>query len=438
MNKSDLNLLEKGLFFALGISPLFLVTVRSWTNALLILTSIISFLLLTNYWLRSSHDQDSEDSSKKILFLFTLLAPIFAVAIGSILRGKFIASDYDSAARFLIASSVFLFALRNKFNFSSILQYSAPASLIITLIHQIIFPQPNLWGVDRMATYFADPLVFGYTSLTLGLISLASINLLKIDGKLVVLFKITGALIGLYLSIKSGSRTGWLGFPIIIAILFYLRLQNKGKKLHFTFASIAIGLILTIGLFASSKTISDRIYITAHEITNYSWSGIAPDTSIGMRITFLRLAADLLVANPWTGYGDTKLSEVTLPSHISTYASPASIHMALNSGFHNEIVTNAIRNGFTGLLSSLMLFTIPLLIFLKKLKSTCKNQKANSLLGIVFTLCVFISSMSTEVFDLKYMASFYALMISLLTASSIATYNLFTPSFVLKNHSDFE
>ncbi|MEN9438056.1 MAG: hypothetical protein RIR09_2711, partial [Pseudomonadota bacterium] len=35
-------------------------------------------------------------------------------------------------------------------------------------------------------------------------------------------------------------------------------------------------------------------------------------------------------------------------------------------------------------------------------------------------LCVLISSLSTEVFDLKYTASFFALMIALLAAGAIA------------------
>jgi O-antigen ligase len=46
-------------------------------------------------------------------------------------------------------------------------------------------------------------------------------------------------------------------------------------------------------------------------------------------------------------------------------------------------------------------------------------QRANALLGLVLTICFFVSSLSTEVFDLKYMASFYALMVCMLCASAI-------------------
>jgi O-antigen ligase len=139
------------------------------------------------------------------------------------------------------------------------------------------------------------------------------------------------------------------------------------------------------------------------------------------------MALDLLVARPLMGYGDIKLAGEILPANIYTYASPLSVDMALNSGFHNEMVTNAIRNGIPALLAALMLFMAPIYIFLKTKNSTCPIQRGNSSLGLVFTVCVFISSLSTEVFDLKYTASFYALMISLLVASTLAKHQNLQP-----------
>lgn len=412
---------EKILFFFFGITPLLLVTVRSWANVVLILGAIFSLFFLIKFWVNTSNHETPHGSLVRLM-LIVLMAPICSVAIGSMLRGKTVASDYDSASRFFIASAIFLFALRKHYNFANFLQYTAPASLILTFLHQILFSQPHLWGVDRMATYFADPLVFGYTSLTLGLISLTSIHLLKIDTRLVVAFKLLGAMIGLYLSIMSGSRTGWLAFPVIVALLLYLKIKSNGKNIRLVLVSITIPTIIVTGLFLTSKTISDRIHIAAQEISSYSWIGMAPETSVGMRITFLRMATDLLVAHPLMGYGDIKLSGAILPAHIYTYASPPSVAMALNSGFHNEMVTNAIRNGVVALLAAFMLFAVPFYIFLKKYSSHCPIQRGNASLGLVFTLCIFISSLSTEVFDLKYTASFYALMISLLVASTLTTH----------------
>jgi O-antigen ligase len=156
-----------------------------------------------------------------------------------------------------------------------------------------------------------------------------------------------------------------------------------------------------------------------NEVVNYSWQGMAPESSVGFRITFLRIASDMFAVSPWAGFGDNGYDLKSLPSPIYVYASPESIRLAFNAGFHNEMVSNAVRFGIGGLLSSALLFLAPLFIFIHHSASSSVIQRSNALLGLVFATCFFISSFSTEVFDLKYMASFYALTIAMLCASAI-------------------
>ncbi|PKO62855.1 MAG: hypothetical protein CVU24_02105 [Betaproteobacteria bacterium HGW-Betaproteobacteria-18] len=411
---------EKILLVFFGLAPLFLVTIRSWSSALLIIGSLLSFIFLMRQ--KYGYIKDSEVISKyRSLIIVTLLLPVIAVVLSSVLRGKHVWADYDSPSRFLVAIAIFLFAIRKQVNIANFLQYTVPTSLVLTLLHQLFIHQPKLWGPDRMSTYFADPLVFGYTSLTFGLISLISVNLLTKDSRPVVALKLMGAAIGLYLSIMSGSRTGWLSVPIVIAIVLYKKEVFKAKGKHLWTFGFATALAL--GLFAFSSIVNQRLVLAFQEIMNYSWAGIAPEGSVGFRITFLRIAYDMFLSKPITGFGNTSHELTSLPQHIYTYASPESLRMAFTAGFHNEIVTNAIRYGVAGLVASAMLFVVPLFVMLRQMRSVSPVQRANALVGVVFTICVLISSMSTEVFDLKYTASFYALTIALLCASSIAAFD---------------
>jgi O-antigen ligase len=411
--------LEKNFSLILSFAPLFLLTMRSWSSAFLIIGSILSFIFLL---LAKPNTGDSSEISKTLekLVVITMLVPVCAVAFSSLLRGIHAWADYDTASRFLISIVIFLFAARKRFNIALFLQYTVPLSLIFTLLHQIYFPQPKMWGPDRMSTYFADPLVFGYICLTFSLISLTSINIFTKDSKQVVLFKLLGSAIGLYLSIMSGSRTGWLAAPIAIAIWLYQQddFKRNNKRLNLLATVLSVAFIIMI--FTLSSTVNQRLALALHEVFNYSWIGIAPDTSVGLRITFLRIAFDMFMSNPFIGYGDTSKQLILLPKNIYTYASPESIHIAFTAGFHNEIITNSIRYGLAGLISSSMLFIVPLLVFIHHINSTNKIRRANALIGIVFTICVMISSFSTEVFDLKYTASFYAFTIALLCASTLA------------------
>jgi O-antigen ligase len=398
------------------MAPLFLVTVRSWSSALLILGAFVSALFLVCSERKPAANVDVMNS-QKLFLIFIFLAPVLGVAMSSLLRGSNVLANYDSPSRFLIAIAVFLFVIRQKINTAKYLQYTAPLGLIITLSQQYLTVQSNFWGPDRMATYFADPLVFGYTALTLGLLSLTSINLLgKDDAKLVVL-KLLGAGIGAYLSIMSGSRTGWLAVPLVIAIAIYRRKVLNGKALHFLVLGV-LGL-LAFGAYRFSNTIQQRVMIGVSEVMNYSWQGIAPETSVGLRITFLRIASDMFAASPWAGVGDNGYDLKSLPARIYTYASPESIRLAFNAGFHNEMVSNGVRFGIGGLLSAALLFLGPMFVFVQQTSSVSIVSRSNALLGIVFTTCFFVSSFSTEVFDLKYMASFYALIVAMLSASAI-------------------
>lgn len=415
---------ERLLLLFFGMTPLFLVTVRSWSSSILITSSFLSLVLLIRSQRVGQDDQDTYRILKQWIIV-ALAAPVGSIVLSSLLRGRHAWSDYDSPLRFMLAIAIFLFALRRRVNIVNILQFTAPSSLVFTLFHQFYFPQPHLWGEGRMATYFSDPLVFGYTSLTLGLISLVSINLLNKDSKPVVAFKLLGTFIGFYLSIMSGSRTGWLAVPLVIFIWLYMKKSIAGNWKHLL--ALALATALACGLFALSSPVFQRIALAFHEVNDYAWVGVAPETSVGLRITFLRIALDLFASNPVAGFGDTRYEMLSLPPHVYTYASTESIKVAMTAGFHNEMVTNAIRFGIFGLLASFMLFAAPMYVFLRQLDSTCEVQSANALVGMVFTVCVLISSLSTEVFDLKYTASFYALMIALLCASSIAVHKTKSP-----------
>ena len=324
---------------------------------------------------------------------------------------------FDSPARFCLAVPVFLFAIRTKLDAFKVLQFAIPAGLLVTLAQQNVVMQPMHWGATRMATYFADPLVFGYVSMTFGLISAVSINLRAKDEPLVVAFKLVGAVAGFYLSIESGSRTGWIAVPIVLAVWAYQ--HRSGKKQIQVAGVVAMTSLISAVIYFTSTTVQQRIGMSINEIVAYPWAGVAPDTAVGSRITFLRMAWDLFFHSPWGGFGDTRFEHLPVPQNIRGYASDQALHTAFTSGFHNEIVTNAIRSGIFGLIASVGLFAVPLAIFVGKLKSSHRPSKANAVIGITFVICMFVSSLSTEILDMKYMASFYALMIALLCGSTL-------------------
>lgn len=395
-------------------APLFLVTINGWASAILFASALGAII----YLLRSGGaDRPGDYAPDLRLLCLTLILPIAAILISSCFREKFEFRLFDSPSRFLIAIPIFCFVVRDRLNTAKYLQYVLPCSLIVTVIQQYTFHQPFHWGAGRMATYFVDPLTFGQYALTFGLMCLVSINLLGRDALALWGLKVSGVALGFYLSIQSGSRTGWLAAPLVIG--FYILQRNQKIRLRHVLGAGALVAALLVAGYTFSPTIHQRAGLALQELVSYNWHGIAPDTSTGMRITFLRMGAELFMHRPWSGFGDTGIKDYLNDPQLVSFASQYTRQFALDSGFHNEFMTNAIRSGIWGVLAALALFVVPLAIFFRSFRSASAIRSANALLGITFVMCQLVSALSTEVLNLKFTASFYAILIACLCGSSI-------------------
>lgn len=401
----------------LCVQPLFVLVFKSWSSGILILAGFTCLvaLVISKSQRIDVHETVSMDWSFRI-FLLSFSLPFILISFSGFLSNKFNLSTLDSPARFLIAIPIFLLARQVKLDVVKILILGLTLGLILTLVDQEFFPSEHPWSPSRMSNQFADPLSFGYISLTFALVSLASLFHEKSQPFWLMILKGTACCVGFYLSVMTESRTGWFAIPLVLIFLLYVKRKNL------TFRSQAFALIFiaiaSVVAYSTIEKINSRMNAGVDEFTGYSFQGVAPDTSIGMRITFLRIAYDMVSKRPLTGYGNTQITKPDVPNIVRTYASPYTIAFALSSGFHNEIITNAVQYGLLVAAASLLLFMAPLGIYWQSLKKSSYQKQHAAVVGIVFTLTFFVSSFSTEVFGLKYTTSLYALITALLCAAT--------------------
>ena len=404
------------------IFPVFVLTIKGWISALLFITCLMSIYVLL---IKTNELEESAKLSgttrKEVLWLAATLAmPVIAIGLGQAFRHELILRDYDGPMRLALAIPVLIAVVKIKFpvqvlNF--ILQFSIPATLFITLSSIFISPDEK-WGVDRLTTYFVDPLSFGSMCLVLALITLASVDLFGKDSWALRVWKACAILAGIYLSIRSGSRTGWLGLPVVLLLLFLFRVRrNTGlypaKTLLYFFASVSI--LAMSYLFVS--VIHERVDLAFNELMVYHWIGLNVDTAVGMRISFLRMAWFYFLNSPLGGWGDQGFKLLINAPEISAFASENARNFAYNSGFHNEIATNMVRSGIWGLFSSIAIFAVPAIFFMKYLRTGLKQQKSFALIGMCYVLSTFVSGLTTEVLNLKFTASFYAIFLAVIMGS---------------------
>jgi O-antigen ligase len=404
----------------LCIVPLFVLTLKGWANAVLFASAILSLLLLWRGALPRAQLAEG-DRAWVTALLLSLVAPVVAVALSAALRGDARANQFDAASRFLLGVPVFLYVLRARLDAARRFDWLVPLSLLVAWLTLELLGRAERWPAGRDTTPAVDPLVFGYLSLAFGLMCLISITpaLWKERRWASLAWRGAAFVLGAYLSVRSGSRTGWAAVPIVMTTWLYLN-WGRGHPVRSLLVLLA-ACAAPVAVYLLVPTVHARVYQAWQEIVQYPWTGVAPYTSVGLRITYLRVAADLFALHPWAGIGDTSHTPVHLLPTFS-YASPEAHELAYHAAFHNQVVSNGVRFGLGGLLSAMALLLVPLAICIRQLRCAPGAQRRNAAIGFAYLTTILVSSFSTEVVDLKFLASLYAVMVAVLCGSALAVH----------------
>lgn len=349
----------------------------------------------------------------------TFALPLVATLLAQLLRKEFNLSALDSPARFILVIPILYSLLKLNINLTRLLVISIPLGVIATYFLIPYLPQKG-WALDsnRLATYSVDPLTFGKIALGLGLMS-ALIAIEKIQDKLIFIVALSGTILGIYLSIQSQSRTGWLSIffiTLFLIIHIFRSVKSVSKK-------IIVSLILSTCLltpFLTNPQVLNRAHQAILEIKTWQPNKNSIDTSVGMRLSFWSIGTQLFLEKPITGWGNDGFKQRLAEPDFQEIASQYTRDFTLGAGFHSDIMQNAVRSGFLGLAAYLSIFLVPLTFFIRLYLKNRLSQLMSGL-GIIYVLTELISSLSTEVLSLKSTASFYGLMVVFLLAGCLNT-----------------
>ena len=389
-----------------SLFPLFFLTLRGWTNACLFLAALTSIIYVL---IRHPHFYKNKNNTYWLL-LSALCAPFITELAAQILRRHIHGSSLDGPARFLLASFVYIAIVEMpdaciKLNF----QWIIPTSLIICLLAYFLNPEASQFWGGRAASYFADPITFASYITALSFVCLLYI---KKDQDFLANVYILGAFIfSMYLIILSQSRSAWTS-GLVTALLVIFIQKNRPKKEFFIY------LLLIIGFFAATyylnNSLKNRIDLIFSDVIQYSHG--YRDTSNGIRLSLARLDLYLFKTHLLTGIQDGVLPSFTELSNKQDYVTQVLYSMKISAGSHNEVLAQLSRKGLWGIASIFGLFLIPMAFFLKNIVTPNETTSTLAKVGFVFCTSIFISSLTIQVFNLKYTSSFYALMLAVLTA----------------------
>ncbi len=400
------------LVSALTLFPLLYLVLRGWTNTLTIL--LFGLALVHFFRLPSSEWRIKNISGTEWAVSVALASGFLAILISQLLRQDVVAKPYDGPFRMLLSVPVFLLLLKKEINFVQVFQYICPLSLLILLVLVHSDPvQMQAWG-GRFSTYFVDPNTFGINTMLLAFLCLFSIDALSKDGLALRLLKYAGVLAGVYLEMKSQTRSAWIAEPVMLALWVAIYWQSKSKKE--LLISVLISVVAIVGFYFFVDFFHARVNSIYYEIS--SWiNKTNTETSTGFRLSFWQISWVLFKQSPLCGYGDLGYQSQLLMPQIQSAFSQEVISLMERVGPHNEYLANMLRSGIFGFIAVSAQFFVPGLVFIRGLKSSTQGIKSASAMGLCFVMGLMITGLSQEVFTLKYTNSFYGLMIAALCAS---------------------
>ena len=417
---SPLEIFDLFIKVILLASPIFLITSKGWTNSLLFLLFALTTigLVRSKSLIPKTFDQGQKKYAK--LIIASLAAGFLAILITQGLRGELLFKAFDAPLRMLLCIPIFLYLCHKPLNIVKAAPYVFSLSFLATFFYLLQHPEiPAFWG-GRFATKPVDPNAFGvYCTLIFSLLlfSLSLSNLL--NQKLRFCIATFGLALGTYLVIGSETRGAWLAIPFLLIAWGVINVKNNLKLIL-----LLSGLLLAstwIGYEAFSN-FQARVNSGFHEI--YSWFfTTAKDTSAGIRLSMWQVTWELLQKNPFLGYGDSGYQHLLNNQNITGNYSPIVLETIAKAGPHNEFIANLLRSGIFGGLAIIATLFAPVYVYLKSLSRSqgtdIRAFKSNHL-GLAVFICLAISSLSVEIFNLKYTSSFYGLLIAMIYSQTIA------------------
>ena len=389
------------LFFALCIS---VTSGYSYASAVLLFLSLPLLINKKNY---SVLDQNS----KYLLLAFLVYVLIQGV---SIIWDDGAIKEFDRPSRALMGIAILLLCLRYPPRFLWLMNGIATGAIAAGI--RALWDQ-QVTGYER-AFEWMMPIQGGDISMSLGLLSLCGVMwAIKTSSYRYLFYFSIASVMGLLGSILSGSRGGWVLFPVILFVGYRIFRDWFSARIKWGMA-LALCLLISFCLIPQSG-VPQRISQAKNDVQLY-FTGENKVTSLGHRFEIWKSSIDSFIKKPVFGWGNhgVRLSqEQQYKSGLITKAA-----YDFNGHAHNQFLDEMAKRGIIGLSALLALFLFPLTTFKKQL-TTAVSAEAKTLAacGVILVLSTIDYCLSQAFLNHNSGIVFYCLSVILIYSSSKTT-----------------
>ena len=371
------SLIIQSCYFLFGVLCISTRSGYSYAPAVLLLMSLPLLFRKQTYQIL--------DRNGWLLFAILLIYPL--VHGLSILTDGGTIKEFDRPSKVIMGAAILLFCLRNPPRFKWLMLGIATGA--ITAGSRALFDR-LVTGYGRAFEWMV-PIQGGDISMTLGLLSLCGVMWsIKTANKGLIVYFALASMLGVLGSILSGSRGGWVLFPVILFVIYRIFKDWFSKKVKLGMG-LALCLLVAFCLTPQSG-VPTRIAAAKSDISLYL-SGQNKNTSLGHRFEIWKSSVDSFLEKPlfgWGYHGVRQSQEQQYKQGIITKEA-----YDFNSHAHNQFLDEMAKRGIIGLGALLALLLIPLYLFKQYLnQSFTPETRTLAAAGVIVVLSTIDYSLS--------------------------------------------
>ncbi len=311
-----------------------------------------------------------------------------------------------------LTACAFWFSDRDRHTVSALwfgVTVGACASGLFAIVETVVL------GNARASGLVGNAISFGDLALLFGALSLALHGLVHLPSRLTVTASATAAACGVLASTMSGSRGGWVAFPVMV---FGVARLHRGWLTPTRLVGVGASLLVVV---ASATWMSGGMpmnrasasFVNASEYASTTPAGDAAASSEGARIEAWRSAASAFRQHPATGVGWGNLQAEFRADVAAGLRNP---RIGTFDHAHNQILGAAANGGLLGLSTMIAIFAVPGWYFRRSQRSDDPRERTLGTIGLMVVASFAIFGLTEAIFESLVPVTCFAVLVSALAS----------------------